>query len=154
LTQVQSPIQTAVRLSLLTQVIGPAYERSITCVRTVNRTAVSIAEHGLDVVCSFVPGAVGARGTRSCTALRTQLWRKSLNLACMQGDVLADLSQADLGEAYLQAGISFQASKWSLDELRHQVSCDRSPCAVDTSEEIRVSVACTSRAPEFLTLCT
>ena len=46
----------------------------------------------------------------------------TLNLACMQGDVLADLSQADLEEAYMQAGIMFSTSKWSLDKLRHQVS--------------------------------
>ncbi len=144
MTQVHSPIDTGLIAYSNSCTVDRSYTGDWTCVRTVNRTAVSIAEHGLDVVCSFVPGAVGARGTRSCTALRTQHWRKSLNLACMQGDVLTDLSQADLGEAYLQAGISFQASKWSLDELRHQVSCDRSPCAVDTSEEIRVSVACTS----------
>ena len=50
----------------------------------------------------------------------------------MQGDVLADLSQADLEEAYVQAGISFQACKLSVGELRHQVSCHRSPCATVT----------------------
>ena len=71
-----------------------------------------------------------------------QLWRKSFNLACMRGDVFVDLSQAGLGEAYLQAGIA--SSKWSLDELRHQVSCDRNPCAAEAPAEIRVSVTCTS----------
>ncbi len=44
----------------------------------------------------------------------------------MQGDVLADLSQADLEEAYRHADINFLASNWSLDELRQQVSCDTS----------------------------
>ncbi|KAL0042394.1 hypothetical protein WJX77_011151 [Trebouxia sp. C0004] len=56
-------------------------------------TAVSM----VDIVCSFVPEVL-AKG----------------------GDVLADLSQADLEDAYLQAGISFSVSEWALEDLRHQ----------------------------------
>jgi len=67
--------------------------------------------------------AVGGRGARFCAAR-------------MQGDVLADLSQADLEEAYLQAGVSFQASKWCLDELRHQVSCDTRRQGTEVSKQL------------------
>ncbi|DBA99177.1 TPA: hypothetical protein ACH3X3_011799 [Trebouxia sp. C0006] len=75
------------------------YTAPLACVRVVHRTACSIAEHSIDTVCSFVPDV----------------------LLEERGDVLADLSQADLEEAYVQAGISFQACKLSVGELRHQV---------------------------------
>ena len=54
----------------------------------------------------------------------------------MQGDVLADLSQADLEEAYMLAGINFLASEWSLDELRQQVSCDTSQHGTHASKQL------------------
>jgi len=61
-----------------------------------------MAELGLDVVCSIVPEMLLAEGVR----VFAQHFERSsgaghhhkLNLARMQGDVLADLSQADLEE--------------------------------------------------------
>jgi len=116
------------------------YTGPVACVRRVKRTAVSMAELGLDVVCSIVPEMLLAEGVR----VFAQHFERSsgaghhhkLNLARMQGDVLADLSQADLEEAYLQAGVSFQASKWCLDELRHQVSCDTRRQGTEVSKQL------------------
>ena len=39
----------------------------------------------------------------------------------MQGNVLADLSEEDLKDAYLQLGLDFQVSKWMWLELQNQV---------------------------------
>ncbi len=44
-----------------------------------------------------------------------------LNLPHLQGSVLADLSQEDLKEAYLQVGLDFQVSNWMWLEVLHQV---------------------------------
>ena len=91
--------------------------------------------------------AVGGRGTQFHAALRAQLCaghHHKLNLACVQGDVLADLSQADLEEAYSQADINFTVSKWSLDELRLQVSCDS--CQQDTQVSKQLPGSCSKAA--------
>ena len=44
-----------------------------------------------------------------------------LELALLQGSVLADLSVGDLTEAYQQNGLDFQVPKLMLSELHHQV---------------------------------
>ena len=124
------------------------YTGPVACVSRVNRTAVSVAELGLDLVCGFVPEVLLAGGVRNFTP---QFQRSSgaghhhkLNLACVQGDVLADLSQADLEEAYSQADINFSVSKLVLDELRHQVSCDI--CQQDTQVSKQLPGSCSQAA--------
>ena len=59
------------------------------------------------------------RSQRSFSA--AHLYVCELELAYMQGSVLADLSEEDLKEAYFQAGLDFQVSKWMVLELHHQV---------------------------------
>ena len=118
------------------------YTGPVACVSRVNRTAVSVAELGLDLVCGFVPEVLLAEGVRKFT----QHFERSsgaghhhkLNLACVQGDVLADLSQADLEEAYSQADVNFSVPRWSLDELRLEVSCEI--CQQDTQVLIAVAL--------------
>ena len=82
----------------------------------------------MDLACGFVPQVLSVEGVRSFMQHFERSsgagYHHKLNLACVQGDVLADLSQADLEEAYIEAGVSFAAFKSALDELRHQVSCD------------------------------
>ena len=51
------------------------YTGPLACARTVNRTAVSMAEHGLNYICGFVPELLLAEGVRP--ALPTQLRRRS-----------------------------------------------------------------------------
>ena len=122
------------------------YTGPVACVSRVNRTAVSVAELGLDLVCGFVQEVLLTEGVRNFTralpapAQVTTISLHKLNLACVQGDVLADLSQADFEEAYGQADISFSVSKWSLDALRHQVSCDT--CQQDTQVSKQLPGSC------------
>jgi len=104
------------------------YTGPVACARRVNQTAVSVAELGLDLACGFVPEVLSVQGVRSFTQHFERSsgasYHHKLNLDCVQGDVLADLSQADLEGAYIEAGVSFAASKLFLDELRHQVIRD------------------------------
>jgi len=103
------------------------YTGPVACATRVKRTAVSVAELGLDLACGFVPEVLSVEGVRSFTQHFERSsgasYHHKLNLDCVQGDVLADLSQADLEAAYIQAGISFSADTWSLVELQHRVSC-------------------------------
>ena len=116
------------------------YTGPVACARRVNRTAVSVAELGLDFACCFVPELLSVEGVRSFS----QHFERSsgaghhheLNLAGVQGDVLADLSQADLEGAYIEAGVSFAASKLSLDELRHQVIRDTCQQGTEVSKHL------------------
>jgi len=103
------------------------YTLPIACIRTFGTTAGSIAEYGLDVACSIVPevplmGEVHISAQRSqCSSKPAHLHVCELELAYVQGSVLADLSEEDLKEAYLQAGLNFQVSKWMILELHHRV---------------------------------
>ena len=54
------------------------YTGPLACVRTVNRIAVSVAEHGVNYICDFVP-VVLAEGVRA--ELPMQLRRRSLPYA-------------------------------------------------------------------------
>jgi len=103
------------------------YTVPVACIRTFGTTAGSMAEYGLDFACSFVP-EVPLMGEVRISAQRSQrsfsaahLYVCELELAYVQGSVLADLSEEDLKEAYLQAGLDFQVSKWMVLELHHQV---------------------------------
>ncbi len=116
------------------------YTGPVACARRVNQTAVSVAELGLDLACGFVPELLSVEEVRTFTQ---HFERRSgagyyhkLNHDCVQGDVLEDLSQADLEEAYLQAGISFSASTWSLVELQHQVSCGTRQSGMTVSKHL------------------
>ncbi len=103
------------------------YSVLISCIQTFGRTAGPVAEYGMDVACNFVPDvplmeevSISGRYFQSSSSA-VHLHICKLELARLQGSVLADLSEEDLKEAYLQVGLDFQVSKWMLLELHHQV---------------------------------
>ena len=103
------------------------YSVPVACIRTFGTTAGSIATYGLDAACNIV-SEVPLMGEVRISPQRTQrsscaghLHVCKLALARLQGSVLADLSEEDLKEAYLQVGLDFQVSKWMWLELHNRV---------------------------------
>ncbi len=103
------------------------YSVLIACIRTFGRAAGPIAEYGMDVAFNFVPDlplmeevSISAQYfLSSSSAVHLHIWK--LAPARLQGGVLADLSEEDLKETYLQLGLDFQVPKWMWLELHNQV---------------------------------
>ncbi len=94
---------------------------------------------GVNIINCMLPGDRGAQlGGLLIDGflISVDVFQQEGKFTGMQGDILADLSQADLEEAYLQAGVSFQVSKWCLDELWHQVSCDTRQQGTEVSKQL------------------
>ena len=103
------------------------YSVPIACIRAFGTSAGSIATYGLDAACNIV-SEVPLMGQVRVFSQHTQRSSRGghfhvckLALARLQGNVLADLSEEDLKDAYLQLGLDFQVSKWMWLELQNQV---------------------------------